>query len=446
MPVLLNKSKPDRIIRERISVGKSYLTFIDRWLNILFVPIVCLLILFKIVDAFSKFNLNIVLMLLVAIYLLKRLAFKRDSYHKLTFGAIGSALLFLLIAESLAYAWSSYKPNSYFALVETMSAFLFYCFVKQNLKGGRQYTALAVGMTLVGLFHFSGAMMRFAPTWTKLRALGFNDLTFFKDNLLYGDWIVNSLLLLPYPLILLFRFKDRTKWSWLLLPVILLLSVPIIFSFSRGAYIAFLMFVILVNLPVMRYGLMPPKTLMRFNCILLVLTILACLPVYKSVCSAAAFFKTRSQGISIVSRGTIWMQSLELARKNPYLGVGAYNFALSFMTEAPQDISKGLVRTPQNTFIGIAVEKGMVGLLAYISVLAMAIYTAYSKLIRLKDDFDRWVIVSFIAALIASIIYLFTYYPPLGNQASVMLTFFIYAFLDGIQYAGNAVVPERTSL
>jgi O-antigen ligase len=414
-------------------VGKPYLIFVNRWLNILFVPIVCLLILSKIVDAFGKFNLNPVLILLVSIYLIKHLAFERDSYDKLTFGPIGIALLFLLIAETLTYTWSSYKPNSYFALMETMSAFLFYCFAKHNLRGERQYIALAAGMTVVGLFHFVGAIVRFSGTWMKLRALGFSDLTFFKDNLLYGDWIVNSILLLPYPLILLYRFKDRTKWSWLLMPVIVLLSVPIIFSFSRGAYIALPVFVILVNLAVMRCKLIPSKILIRFNCIMLALAILASLPVYKSVYSAAAFFKTRSQTISITSRERIWRQSLELAHKNPFLGVGAYNYALSFMTGAPQDIGKGLVRTPQNTFIGIAVEKGLVGLLAYVSVLAIAIYTAYSKLIRLKDNFNRSVIASLAAALVASIIYLFTYYPPLGNQGTLMLTFFIYAFLDGIQ-------------
>jgi O-antigen ligase len=422
-------------------VSKPYLTAINRWLNILFIPIVCLLILFRIVDAFSKFNLNIILISLVLIYLLKHLAFERDSYDKLTFGPIGIALLFLLIAECLAYAWSSYKPNSYFALTEMMGAFLFYCFVKHNLKGDRQYTALAVGLTLVGLFHFAGAMMRFTGAWRKLSALGFNDLTFFKDNLLYGDWIVNSLLLLPYPLILLFRLKDRTKWSWIMLPVIMLVSIPIIFSFSRGAYIAFLAFVIFMDVAVMRCKLVPLKTLMRFNCIMLVLAILVSLPVYKSVFSAAAFFKTRSQSISIASRGQIWGQSLEMARKNPFLGVGAYNYAQAFMIDAPQDISKGFVRTPQNTFIGILVEKGLVGLLAYICVLAMAIYTAVFKLIRSKDNFESFIIINLAVALVTSIIYLSTYYPPLGNQGSLMLTFFIYAFLDGIPGSAS-VLPN----
>jgi hypothetical protein len=71
--------------------------------------------------------------------------------------------------------------------------------------------------------------------------------------------------------------------------------------------------------------------------------------------------------------------------------------------------------------------------LAYLCVLGAAVYVAFSKLKRSKDTFEKSVIISLVAALVASVIYLITYYPPLGNQGSVMLCFLIYACLDGMR-------------
>jgi hypothetical protein len=400
-------------------------------MDVLLIPIVCCLIYVKLIDAFGNFNLNLVLAALIVIYALKWIFLEKSGYFRLDLGLIGIALVIVLVSECLVYIGSSYKSNSYYALVETLGIFLLFYFIKSNVtKGTRQLAGLFTGMLCVALLYSTGALIRFFPAWAKLKALGFQDMTYFKDNLLYGDWVVNALLLLPYPIILLFRFKDRIIRLILLILATLVVCLPLLLSFSRGAYIASLIFVGVFLAVFLRYRILPSGVLLRFGSLMLVLMFLTSLPFIRSVYSAATMFQTASQSRSVSSRKELWTQSLNVSNKHPLLGVGAYNYAFNYMANAPRDDTKGFIRTPQNTFVGIVTEKGIVGLAAYLFLLLTFFYSACRLLVRSKENFEKAAIITLVSALIAVCSYLMTYYAALGNQGTTALIIVLFACLD----------------
>jgi O-antigen ligase len=121
-----------------------------------------------------------------------------------------------------------------------------------------------------------------------------------------------------------------------------------------------------------------------------------------------------------------------MAQNHPFLGVGSYNYSLGFMASAPRDDSMKFIRTPQNTYIGLAAEKGLVGLAAYAFVLAMVLYSACSSLRLSKDTFDKIIVISLVTGLIATGTYFMTYYSALGNQGTAAMVITILACLDSI--------------
>ncbi|MCL2878249.1 MAG: O-antigen ligase family protein [Acidobacteria bacterium] len=411
--------------------GKRLWRSPGRILDSLFVPVVCVLIWLRLLDTFGVLNPNLILIALVLIYGTRYAVRERAIGHRFSIGWIGAALLLVLITEWLVYLFSSYRPNSFYALVETIGVFFFYYLIK--ISRGEKPTAFFIGMTVVGIFHSLGAFLKFIPTWLKLRSLGFEDMTYFKDLLLYGDWVVNALLLLPYPVILFFMFRNQIRKAVFPAVAVFIVSVPILLSFSRGAYIAGAVFLILANAAFLKYRLLRLKTLVLCNAVILFVIVLASLPFAASVYSTTAMFKTASQTRSAASRQETWTESLKLVRENPVTGVGSYNFALRFMAIAPYDETKGVIRTPQNTAIGIAADKGLIGVAAYVLLLAAIIGTGVTRLAKAKESFDKAALVSIVSGIVAAAVYLTTYYASLGNQGTAFLAAAAMALLDGMK-------------
>jgi len=388
-------------------------------LDFFFVPVVCVLIWLRLIDTFGVLNPNLVLIALVLIYGIRYAIRERSIGCRFKIGWVGAALLLVLIAEFLVYLFSSYRPNSFYALVETLGVFFFYYLIK--ISGGEKPAAFFTGMTVVGILHSLGAFLRFIPAWLKLQSLGFEDMTYFKDMLLYGDWVVNALLLLPYPVILFFMFRNQTRKVVFSALAVFIVSAPVLLSFSRGAYIAGAVFLILINAAFLKYRLLRPQALALYNAVIIGVIVLASLPFITSVYSTTAMTRTVSQTRSAASRQEIWTDSLKMIRENPVTGVGSYNFALRFMAVAPYDETKGVIRTPQNTAVGIAADKGLIGVTAYLLLLAAIIGTGVMRIAKAKDSFDMAAFIFIVSAVAATAVYLTTYYASFGNQGTAFL-------------------------
>jgi len=228
-------------------------------------------------------------------------------------------------------------------------------------------------------------------------------------------------------------FRNQIRKAVFPAVAVFIVSAPILLSFSRGAYIAGAFFLVLADIAFLKYRLLRAKTLVFCNAAILAVIVPASLPFIASVHSTTAMVRTVSQTRSADSRREIWAESLKLVRENPVTGVGSYNFALRFMAIAPYDETKGVIRTPQNTAIGIAVEKGLIGIAAYVLLLAAIVGTGFARLAKTKDCFDRAIIISILSAVAATAVYLTTYYASLGNQGTAFLAAAFMASLDGMK-------------
>jgi hypothetical protein len=400
----------------------------------LFIPIICGLIFYKIIDPLNLINLNIALAAIAIIYIFRIIVFEKSRLSRLALGPIGCMLVLLVVSEFLAYIQSSYKSNSFYSLEEIVFLFVLFYLIKSNLDGNSLWNRLYNWMTAIGFLWASVGMFRFLRGWHTLNALGIQDLTSFKQHFSYGMWTTISILLLPYPLILLFKLKG---WSWrMLVPLISLLFLfgVLLFSFSRGTYVAILFFVFIVGTALAIFKIFPLRKLLLACCALFAFLFVLALPAIRSLYTTAALFETVSQSRSFESRKLLWKQAIQIAHSSPVFGIGPYNFALHYMAGDPRGGKKQFVSSPMNCLMAVWIEKGMVGLVAYLGVLVAAFSVSLRKLAKKPpDDCGRLIIISLAASLASAVIHQLSYHPPLGNQGITTLTWLLYACLESYE-------------
>jgi len=185
---------------------------LSKALDVLFVPLVAFLISLKLQEFF---NVNAVLLAAALVYLLKDVLLGRDAPARVRLNEMDYAVLFVALVEVVGYAASTYRENSFYSLTEALFLLLFYYLVRLNLKHSYQRLALYVFISLWGVFLAAVAVYWFVPLYFRIRALGFSDLTDFR-NYIYvlnpvgvsiGEWVTVLFLMLPFPVALYIGFR-----------------------------------------------------------------------------------------------------------------------------------------------------------------------------------------------------------------------------------------------
>jgi O-antigen ligase len=203
--------------------------------------------------------------------------------------------------------------------------------------------------------------------------MGFSDPTEFKH--LYGlvgppgystgERVTLFLLLLPFPLILFLAFKEKLRSiRWLLVCPVITLVLALSVTFLRGIYAAVFFFMLGASVLLYWYRIASGRRIIWFN-LALGVVVAACLtPLAGPVLTTAAMFKSSSQVRSLEGRVQLWRGSLELVARHPWTGAGAFNFPLEYVaaSEARPVFGAGAF----NYFLQILVEKGALGLAAYL--------------------------------------------------------------------------------
>ncbi|HKV64647.1 MAG TPA: O-antigen ligase family protein [Candidatus Acidoferrum sp.] len=153
--------------------------------------------------------------------------------------------------------------------------------------------------------------------------------------------------------------------KWLAIAVLGLAGVALIFTFSRGGWVAAALAVSLICWVGYRrrgFSLKAPIA------ILLVLGLL-CLP-FQNVISARLLGDDKG---SAESRVPLMKLALRIFEDNPLLGVGANNFTVVMDRYLTSDFREGWLFTVHNKYLLVLAETGIVGLLAFLAFLLDAL-------------------------------------------------------------------------
>lgn len=203
--------------------------------------------------------------------------------------------------------------------------------------------------------------------------------TFVHPNA-YGFYLVLILLmgiaLLPHL---------RGWWRVALVPVLVLASVSLVLTYSRGSWIALIAGLLIIA------ALQSPKLLIPM--IVAVVAVPSLVPAVGERLSDLDEERTLrgTGGNSLVWRLDYWRESLELAGPTPLTGIGLKMTEYSSASAVP----------PHNDYIRMYVEAGVLGLGAYLAMLVVLCRSAFRALRRAGPGFARGSAVGFAACLAA---------------------------------------------
>lgn len=379
-------------------------------LNLLFIPLVAFILSLKLQE---YFNINLVLIVAVPVYVLKNLLLDDPAPGFMRLNALDVSAYLVALVELVGYFTSTYRANSFYYLMEAFFLLLCYCLIRYNLRYEYQRLPLFFFMAAWAVFLSAVGFVNFYQLNARLRAAGFNDITNFRYSiyvlnpigLAIGEWVTTLFLVLPFPLILFIRFRgSRLGRALFCLASTALLAVTLM-TFIRGVYVAVAAFALAGSALFYLYGLFPLRRILQFNAAVALLTMATLVPVAKPALTTVSMLKTTSQVRSFEGRKSIWKNTLEIIKDHPLLGIGAYNFSMQYVVYKGQDEESGVAMRPFNYFLQLLVEKGLLGFLVY-SLLTINFFRVSHRKVRLLGDntYRKAVVILFMVAYAAVIV------------------------------------------
>jgi putative inorganic carbon (hco3(-)) transporter len=180
------------------------------------------------------------------------------------------------------------------------------------------------------------------------------------------------------------------KLKWLAIAVLGAGGVALIFTFSRGGWIAAVLAIALICLLGCRRRGFSLKTPIAITLILAML----CLP-FLSVISARLLEDDKG---SAQSRIPLMKLAFRIIEDNPVLGVGANNFTVVMDRYLTSDFREGWLFTVHNKYLLVLAETGIVGLLAFVAFLLDALRKGWHCW-SLRDPFLSPIALGFTAGI-----------------------------------------------
>jgi putative inorganic carbon (hco3(-)) transporter len=425
-------------------MNANRLNIFSHILDHLFVVITCFIIF---VSTYGFFNLHLLLLVVFVIYL--AVDFIKYNLHlsHLKLSGVDLVIVFIVVAEGLSYAASTYRENSFFCIADLSFLVLFFYWIKFNLKYDYQQTKIILFLSILSVLISVEGILAFLSGYFQLKSAGFDNLSDFRHIFYFGsptgsptgEWITIFLALIPFPLILLFtKFKkDYRQLLYLPIPVMTLLLVSL-FSFSRGMYLAIVFFALFGSILFLIYKLASLKQVLLFNTIIMFSlgSIIIVSPFFKPVLTTASMFQTSSQVRSFEGRKSLWKTGIEMIKDHPLTGIGSNNFPMQYVRYKDQNDETPFVGSVFNLFLQVTIEKGVLGLIAYYFFIVAFFFVSYKKLQLLNNDWNQQiVVVLFMSTYAAILVRDLSYSSILNNRGIHLLIWFMFAY--------NAHIPDR---
>ncbi len=317
---------------------------------------------------------------------------RRKNCLEITY--LDSFFLITFICESLAFLFSSYQYNGIESFTLVSITGLLYLGAKFLFKKGKDrvpfLSMFIIGSTVMIVI----ALVKYVNLYDSFYKLFLSGYTSFKYLhspffIQNNAWASLLFLFFVFSVILFFYVKNRVLITIIFIQS-LVITYSIIVSFSRGAYVSFFVFIILLTLFLFIY--LNWKKALKITLALFISVTATVLPVWKDFKDTVSFNKTVSQQRSTKSRLDRWQYTKGIILDKPFTGWGQKNYVLSQNKHAFQEEDSRFSPSLNNTYLQILVEKGGMGLLGYLSsflILFILLYKAsydkgYNKKIKLE--------------------------------------------------------------
>jgi O-antigen ligase len=358
------------------------------FLFILLRPLIDVFTDYNIVEVFN-FGLNLASLMGVLIiffsvyYLIKN--FSKFRNNKLFY----VWLLFLLV-NVISMFFGINNNNSFREVIRLVSIFslfiLGYIFVNTAANLTKSLKAIilsAILPSIIGFWQFFYAKDLFIKNGNRLIS------TFAHPNML-AFFIFFVLAITIF--IFLYGYKKNIL-SYFYILASLLFFIVLILTYTRGAWLAFLVFLIII-------GLFKFRKLLLLMAIFFLILYSAIAPVRERIDNIFVFDDYNS---SVVWRLNLYKDEFEYFKKKPIIGYGSGNASLVIAENRSPRLG---ATEPHNDYLKIALEGGIVGLISYFVlaiVLIKSLFERYKKEIAIKIKyFIFFIIAVFLSLMVAS--------------------------------------------
>lgn len=255
---------------------------------------------------------------------------------------------------------------------------------------------------------------------------GFND--FLQLRFLYNpygfyanEWATILLCILPFPIIGFFIPWEKIYIRFGFLLIVGVLVFNILLTFSRAGILALLLFVLLINVLFYFYRVVSVKKLVLSDGALILFLLFFYFAFSSSI---QTFNQSDSQQRSIEGRFNQWERSLSVIEKHPFFGIGSKNYALLGHQPEQTNLENTFSGRVNNTYIQLATEKGLAGLLLWLSAIGVCIYSLFKQLNRETDFLEKVINCTIISAIFA-ILFKELFFSSLIYNISVLFLFIL---------------------
>ncbi len=357
--------------------------------------------------------------------------------RKIRFHSIGTFLLIFLLFQTLSVVWSQYKELSFFEIFRTIKIYLLYLYLINHITSQKDIkfyiNVLFICVIFQGLF---GIGQFFQPTWFTLGETGIEGAVTFISGaenigrvygtLLHsGPYSVYLMLILPIALaILISKQKNVHSNRYFLMLTVLSGTVGLLLSFTRAAYVCFLISGLLILF--FGYKYRDIKTIRVMSILFLVGIII--IASFTTNISKGLLSRISEKSITKAIDFRLYMNivSLKMILNHPFRGTGINNFDKVML---PYDWTGRAQReniTVHNQYLLYAAELGIFGffifMILYIKIVSVAWRIAHAKI-----GYPSQVSIGIFAALV-SLGVMFMFGLPLRVH-SIFNLFWIFASL-----------------
>ncbi len=296
----------------------------------------------------------------------------------------------------ISVIFSPFKLHSLLALKEEwllLTFFLIVNNVKEEGKVEKLLTILIFVSTLVGFYaiwqHYSG-MDLYRNRLLESRGEVFLSLGLFDHHLTFGGYYM-LVFLLASVIFLNARRAGAFRIFDFLAPAVLGLSL--VFSYARSAWLG-------GAVGVLTFGFLKGG---KFVLFLILGIFLLCLLIY--VIEPTSWDRIKEIDLSKnkpeSTRIRLWETSIQMIKDKPIWGIGLGNFGKLFHRYKVEGVYDTTCH-PHNDFLNVAVNSGLLGLLAYLSIWAVFLYSTIKSVFKnKKSGFSNTVQMGGIVAIIA---------------------------------------------
>jgi tetratricopeptide (TPR) repeat protein len=272
----------------------------------------------------------------------------------------------------------------------------------------------------------------------EVKIYGFEDFSQFRFlympfGFVSNEWVTISLCLLPFPVIGWFmaepdylcnpfKFLVKPTIRYVFLLIAGLLSFNIFISLSRAGILAFIVFAGVLNLLFYFNRIVQIKKLLIANIIILLSIVFFAFSFSGSVQSSV--HQSNSHQRSTEGRLKQWTQAITVINKYPLFGAGSKNYALTSRQTQSIDLENTFSGRVNNSYIQLAIEKGLTGLLLWLSVTGMLIVHSFKQIKRGTKRVDK-AIASIIFSTVIAILFREFFFSSLFYNSGILLLFFI---------------------